>query len=120
MAAIGLFFLLLGAGNWINGIAWGKYAMFFGLAMFLVVLFQWFRDAISESQGGQYSKHIDISFRWSMGWFIFSEVMFFGGHCLVGHIRQSLPAACSPDAWRLVPRKTSHLQHLCGLQIRSL
>ncbi|MFX8102562.1 hypothetical protein ABTK91_19580, partial [Acinetobacter baumannii] len=28
-------------------------------------------------EGGLYSDRIDISFRWSMGWFIFSEVMFF-------------------------------------------
>jgi len=41
------------------------------------VLKQWFGDAIRESEGGQYSDRIDLSFRWSMGWFIFSEVMFF-------------------------------------------
>jgi cytochrome c oxidase subunit 3 len=79
MAAIGLFFVLLGAGNWMNGITWGKYSLVFGLLWFLVVLYQWFRDSIGESEGGQYSKRIDISYRWSMGWFIFSEVMFFGG-----------------------------------------
>ena len=39
---------------------------------------QWFRQAISESEGGLYSERIDVSFRWSMSWFIFSEVMFFG------------------------------------------
>ena len=38
----------------------------------------WFRQAISESEGGLYSERIDLSFRWSMSWFIFSEVMFFG------------------------------------------
>ena len=31
-----------------------------------------------ESEGGLYSERIDVSFRWSMSWFIFSEVMFFG------------------------------------------
>ena len=44
----------------------------------LTVLFQWFRDAIGESESGQYGHKIDISYRWSMSWFIFSEVMFFG------------------------------------------
>jgi cytochrome c oxidase subunit 3 len=34
--------------------------------------------AIGESEGGLYSRKIDLSFRWSMSWFIFSEVMFFG------------------------------------------
>ncbi|MGS0758021.1 cytochrome c oxidase subunit 3, partial [Roseateles sp. GG27B] len=37
----------------------------------------WFGTAIGESQSGLYSDRIDMSFRWSMGWFIFSEVMFF-------------------------------------------
>lgn len=78
MAAIGLFFVILGAGQWINSVQWGKYSLFFGLAFFCFVLFQWFRDAISESESGMYSRRIDNSFRWSMSWFIFSEVMFFG------------------------------------------
>jgi cytochrome c oxidase subunit 3 len=34
-------------------------------------------QAIGESEGGLYSEHVDVSFRWSMSWFIFSEVMFF-------------------------------------------
>ena len=44
----------------------------------LLVLYFWFGDAIKESEAGLYSKRIDVSFRWSMSWFIFSEVMFFG------------------------------------------
>lgn len=78
MAALGLFFVILGAGQWVNGAEWGMYSLFFGLAFWLFVLFQWFSDAISESLSGQYGRKIDISFRWSMTWFIFSEVMFFG------------------------------------------
>ncbi len=78
MAALGLFFVILGAGQWVNGVDWGKYSLFFGLAFWLVVLYQWFGDAIAESQGGQYGHKIDLSYRWSMSWFIFSEVMFFG------------------------------------------
>ncbi len=49
----------------------------FGLLWFLFVLKSWFGDAIRESEGGMYGKNIDLSYRWSMGWFIFSEVMFF-------------------------------------------
>ena len=77
-AAFGLLFVILGAGQWVNGVAWGKYALAFGLVWFLGVLYQWFMDAITESQGGQYGHKVDLSFRWSMSWFIFSEVMFFG------------------------------------------
>jgi cytochrome c oxidase subunit 3 len=78
MASFGLFFVILGAGQWINGHDWGKWSLAFGLAWWLVVLYQWFRDAVTESEGGQYGHKIDISYRWSMTWFIFSEVMFFG------------------------------------------
>ena len=31
MSAIGLFFVILGAGQWVNGASWGMYALFFGL-----------------------------------------------------------------------------------------
>ncbi len=78
MAAFGLFFVLFGAAEWMNGASWGKYSLIFGLVWWLFVLSQWFRDAIGESEGGQYGHKIDISYRWSMTWFIFSEVMFFG------------------------------------------
>ena len=77
MAAIGLFFVILGAGQWVNGADWGKYSLLFGLLWWAVVLKQWFGEAIRESEGGLYGDRIDISFRWSMSWFIFSEVMFF-------------------------------------------
>ena len=77
MAALGLFFVILGAGQWINGAAWGAYSLAFGMAFWLVVLFQWFRESVAESESGMYGRKIDLSFRWSMSWFIFSEVMFF-------------------------------------------
>lgn len=78
MAAIGLFFMILGAGTWINGHEWGMYSLFFGLIWWLAILFFWFRDAARESEAGLNSRKIDLSYRWSMSWFIFSEVMFFG------------------------------------------
>jgi cytochrome c oxidase subunit 3 len=77
MAALGLFFVILGAGQWVNGHGWGAYSLLLGLVIWLGTLFVWFRQAISESEGGQYSERVDVSFRWSMSWFIFSEVMFF-------------------------------------------
>ncbi len=78
MSAIGLFLLILGASEWINGVTWGKYVFFLGLAWWLFVLYQWFSEAVGESEGGLYGRKIDLSYRWSMSWFIFSEVMFFG------------------------------------------
>jgi cytochrome c oxidase subunit III len=78
LAALGLFFVILGAGQWVNGADWGKYSLMAGMVIWLGVLFQWFSEAISESESGKYGHKIDLSFRWSMSWFIFSEVMFFG------------------------------------------
>jgi cytochrome c oxidase subunit III len=77
-AALGLLFVIFGAAQWINGADWGKWLVLAGALWLFGVLFQWFRDAIRESEGGQYGRKIDLSFRWSMSWFIFSEVMFFG------------------------------------------
>jgi cytochrome c oxidase subunit 3 len=37
----------------------------------------WFKAVAIESEAGRYSARVDVSFRWSMSWFIFSEVMFF-------------------------------------------
>jgi len=76
-AAFGLLMTGSGAAGWVNGQAWGPWLCGIGLLWFLFVLRSWFSDAIGESEGGKYGKNIDTSFRWSMSWFIFSEVMFF-------------------------------------------
>jgi cytochrome c oxidase subunit 3 len=78
LAATGLLLVIFGAGQWINGHGWASYVLFAGLAFWAATLFRWFRQSISESEGGMYSDRIDVSYRWSMSWFIFSEVMFFG------------------------------------------
>jgi cytochrome c oxidase subunit 3 len=48
-----------------------------GFAVLIVMLFGWFGTVIRESEARLYNKKVDASFRWSMSWFIFSEVMFF-------------------------------------------
>ena len=77
MASIGLFLVAVGAVMWVNGDHRGSYLLGIGLVWLAVVLKQWFGASISESEGGLYSDRIDVSYRWSMSWFIFSEVMFF-------------------------------------------
>ncbi len=37
MAAFGLFFVILGAGQWVNGHGWGMYSLFGGLALWGVL-----------------------------------------------------------------------------------
>ena len=75
--SFGLFLMILGASQWVNGASWAAWVVLAGFVVWAFVLQQWFRQAISESEGGLYGKRIDVSFRWSMSWFIFSEVMFF-------------------------------------------
>ncbi len=76
-ASFGLLLVIFGAGQWINGHGWAAWVLLAGFAFWAFVLQQWFRTAIGESESGLYSDRIDVSFRWSMSWFIFSEVMFF-------------------------------------------
>jgi cytochrome c oxidase subunit 3 len=78
LAGMSLLITMVGASGWVNGTGWGPYLNLFGILCLLVVLYGWFGDAISESEGGLYGKRVDASYRWSMSWFIFSEVMFFG------------------------------------------
>ena len=105
MAALGLFFVILGAGQWINGVGWGEYSLILGMVILLSTLFVWFKQAIGESEGGLYSERVDVSFRWSMSWFIFSEVMFFAAFfgALYWARVHSIPALGSLDNQILWP-----------------
>ena len=49
-----------------------------GLAILIYMLFGWFGTVARESESGKFNTQVDLSFRWGMSWFIFSEVMFFG------------------------------------------
>ena len=70
--------MALGTVMWINGAGGvGKVILGVGFVLLLVMLFGWFGTVIRESEGGKYNKQVDMGFRWSMSWFIFSEVMFF-------------------------------------------
>ena len=73
MAAIGLFFVILGAGQWVNGHGWGAWVTLFGFLMWLAVLFQLVPRGHRRAKGGLYGSRVDVSFRWSMSWFIFSR-----------------------------------------------
>ncbi len=78
LMGIALLVTMAGASAWVNGYSMGKPLNILGILSALVVLYYWFGDAIAESEGGLYNARIDTSYRWSMSWFIFSEVMFFG------------------------------------------
>jgi cytochrome c oxidase subunit 3 len=80
--SIGLFGIMIGASLWLNGHGVGPLVLSAGFAVLLFMLFGWFGTVIRESEGGYYNDDVDTSFRMGMGWFIFSEVMFFA--CFFG------------------------------------
>ena len=77
IGSVSLFFMALGAAMWFNGMDTGAWVLLAGFIGLVYMMFGWFGDVIGESEGGKYNRHVDVSFRWSMSWFIFSEVMFF-------------------------------------------
>ena len=77
IGTIGLTTLFVGFSIYLNGSGIGPWIMLAGVAIFLYMLYRWFGEVIDESLSGKYSDQVDTSFRMGMGWFIFSEVMFF-------------------------------------------
>lgn len=77
VGSLSMAFFGAGAAGWVNGASWGPISLSIGLLILFYMFFGWFATVIGESEGGAYNERVDISFRWSMGWFIFSEVMFF-------------------------------------------
>ena len=77
VGSLAMILTLFGAVGTINGQAYGPWTLAAGFAVLIYMFFGWFGTVIAESEGGQYNTRVDASFRWSMSWFIFSEVMFF-------------------------------------------
>ena len=77
LAATGLVMMAFGAGFWFNGVPHAEWLLLAGFIWLVTTMYKWFGRAISESEGGMHNQAVDTSFRWSMSWFIFSEVMFF-------------------------------------------
>src|SRR5438552_7316817 len=73
-----LLLMATGAASWFNAYAFGPWLVLAGFVILLTMMFGWFGTVIAESEHRLYNKKVDLSFRWGMSWFIFSEVMFFG------------------------------------------
>jgi len=61
----------------LSGTKSGLAVLALGLGLLTIMMFGWFGGVIRESESGKYNAQVDLSFRWSMSWFIFSEIMFF-------------------------------------------
>ena len=77
LGSIGLFLLLSGFSNYLNGEPIGGSMMIVGAAVVIVMLVLWFGEVIKESVSGLYNEQVDVSFKMGMIWFITSEVFFF-------------------------------------------
>ncbi|HZR02693.1 MAG TPA: cytochrome c oxidase subunit 3 [Burkholderiales bacterium] len=77
VGSVAIFLLALSGVLLLNGVGPGLLVLVAGFAILLYFLIGWFSTVIRESESGLYNKQVDISYRWSMSWFIFSEVMFF-------------------------------------------
>jgi len=79
IGSIGLTTLFVGVSNFLNGSGGaGPWLAWAGTAIVIAMMFLWFGEVIRESESGEfYNAEVDQSFRMGMGWFIFSEVMFF-------------------------------------------
>ena len=77
IGSVALFGVMTGASTWLNGASFGPFLFAAGFGLLIYMVFGWFGQVIGESEGGYYNKDVDTSFRMGMGWFIFSEVMFF-------------------------------------------
>ena len=77
VGSIALLLMAVGGTMMLNEIDNGGWVLLAGVAVIFYMMFGWFGEVIRDSEAGRYNKQVDSSFRWSMGWFIFSEVMFF-------------------------------------------
>ena len=77
LGSIGLFVLLAGFSNYLNGSTSGPMMMWIGGGILAYMMFVWFGAVIRESVAGLYNEQVGVSFRMGMIWFITSEVFFF-------------------------------------------
>jgi len=75
--SIALLFMGFGAAFSVNKFPVGYGLLAIGFAVLIYMLFGWFGTVVRESESGKFNSQVDLSFRWGMSWFIFSEVMFF-------------------------------------------
>jgi len=77
IGSVALLVMAVGGVMTMREIDHGGWVLLAGLAILLYMMYGWFGEVIRDSEAGRYNKQVDSSFRWSMSWFIFSEVMFF-------------------------------------------
>lgn len=77
IGSVALFLMAVGGVMTIRDVDPGVWVLLAGVAVLVFMMIGWFGEVIRDSEAGRFNKQVDSSFRWSMSWFIFSEVMFF-------------------------------------------
>lgn len=77
MTSIGLFFVILAQASGSTAMAGGRTRCCSACCGQSSCCASGFGEAAGEAEAGMLSDRVDVSHRWSMAWFIFSEVMFF-------------------------------------------
>jgi len=100
-----LLLMAVGAATWFNAYSFGPWLVLAGFCVLVTMMFGWFGRVIDESEHRLYNKKVDVSFRWGMSWFIFSEVMFFAAFFgALFYVRNlSVPDLGSPESKLLWP-----------------
>jgi cytochrome c oxidase subunit 3 len=79
--AFGLMLTVTGLAGWLNDVSAGgsgdSTQSLIGFVIVSLVLYSWFAKVIEENTAGLNNESVQRSYIWGMGWFIFSEVMFF-------------------------------------------
>ncbi|WP_232522337.1 cytochrome c oxidase subunit 3 [Marinimicrobium alkaliphilum] len=76
-AGVVLFLLVSAGSDALSSVLVGPLVFGVGGLMFAATIWSWFSIVISENIAGLNSPQLKRSYVWGMGWFIFSEVMFF-------------------------------------------
>lgn len=77
MLTVGLVSLVVGVSSYLEDKTFGSVPTIAGIVIAIFMIYRWFAGVINESESGLYGAQVDRTYRWSMAWFIFSEVMFF-------------------------------------------
>jgi len=77
IGSVALLLMAAGGAMYMREVPYGGWVLLAGLAILIYMMFGWFGEVIRDSEAGRFNKQVDSSYRWSMSWFIFSEVMFF-------------------------------------------
>jgi cytochrome c oxidase subunit III len=75
---VGLVALVVGVWGYLEDQHVGIVPVLVGTALAIFIIFRWLYTVSHESERGAYNKQVDFTYRMGMGFFIFSEVMFFG------------------------------------------